>query len=39
MGEIVCVGKVDIVAMLDIHIPAHEAHLKAENSRIFTVIG
>ena len=36
--EIVCIGKVDVVAMLDVHIPTHKAHLEAENSRIPPVI-
>ena len=33
-GEIVHIGKVDVVAMLDVHIPTHEVHLKSENGRI-----
>jgi hypothetical protein len=36
--EIVRIGKVDVVAMLDVHIPTHKAHLEAENSRIPPVI-
>ena len=38
LREIVRIGKVDVVAMLDVHIPIHEAHLKSENSRIPPVI-
>jgi hypothetical protein len=37
-GEIVRIGKVDVIAMLDVHIPTREAHLEAENSRIPPVI-
>jgi hypothetical protein len=30
-GKIIRIGKADVVAMLDNHIPAHKLHLQAED--------
>ena len=37
-GEIIGVGEVYIIPMLDVHVPTHEAHLKTEDGWIFTII-
>jgi hypothetical protein len=37
-GEIVGVCKPMVISVLDIHIPAHEAHLQPEDSGIATII-
>ena len=37
-GEIIGVGKVDVIPMLNVHVPTHEAHLKTEDGGIFTII-
>jgi hypothetical protein len=37
-GPIVCIEEITIVLMDNIDIPAHQPHLKAENSRIGTII-
>jgi hypothetical protein len=37
-GPIICVNKIIIVLMDNINIPAHQKHLKAENSWVSTVI-
>ena len=38
-GEIVSVGEPMVIPVLDIHIPAHEAHLQLKDSGIATIIG
>jgi hypothetical protein len=35
---IIRVDKVKVVAMLDIHVPAHEAHLEAKDCQVTAVI-
>jgi hypothetical protein len=37
-GEIIGVSKVDVIPMLDVHVPTHEAHLKTEDGWIYTII-
>ena len=37
-GEIVGVGEPMVIPVLDIHIPAHEAHLQPKDSGIATVV-
>ncbi len=37
-GEIVGICEPIVIPVLDIHIPAHEAHLQPKDSRIATIV-
>ena len=36
--EVISTGSIYVVLVRDVHIPTHEAHLKTEDSWIFTLI-
>ena len=38
-GEIVGIGKEIVVAMDDVHVPAHTMHLQAKDCRAATIVG
>jgi hypothetical protein len=38
-GEIVSIGKEIVIAMDNVHIPAHEMHLQAKDGRVVAIVG
>jgi hypothetical protein len=36
--EVISIGEVDVITMLNVHVSAHEAHLETKNCWIFALI-
>ena len=39
LGPIIGISKMDVISVLDIHVPTHEPHLKMEDSGVAPIIG
>ncbi len=38
-GTVICIGKVDVIPVNDVHVPTHKPHLQAKDGRVVTFKG